>query len=186
MGQAKHGGVWLWHVRPKGDQSRNLPLAVHLAVPLAVLRAPLGALRQCLCLVRFHSLRGEDFSAFPYVSNEAFASSGSTLFICPFPCVSTGSRSAFALCCCLTAFGAKIVVPPLCSHCLRGEDIAFAMCVLWLRQWLRPCGSTAFAAKRARVSLTLRLICGYLLRSLLPFLKFLLWNITGRLNVQLI
>ena len=38
--------------------------------------------------------------------------------------------------------------------------------------------------KRAtRVSLTLRLICGYLLRSLLPFLTFLLWNITGRLNV---
>ena len=33
--------------------------------------------------------------------------------------------------------------------------------------------------KRARVSLTLRLICGYLLRSLLPFLTFLLWNITG-------
>ena len=40
--------------------------------------------------------------------------------------------------------------------------------------------------KRARVSLTLRLICGYLLRSLLPFLTFILWNITGRLNVQLI
>ena len=40
--------------------------------------------------------------------------------------------------------------------------------------------------KRARVPLTLRLICGYLLRSLLPFLTFILWNITGRLNVQLI
>ena len=39
--------------------------------------------------------------------------------------------------------------------------------------------------KRARVSLTLRLICGYLLRSLLPFLAFILWNITGCLNVQL-
>ena len=32
----------------------------------------------------------------------------------------------------------------------------------------------------ARVPLTLRLICGYFLRSLLPFLTFLLWNITGR------
>ena len=40
--------------------------------------------------------------------------------------------------------------------------------------------------KRARVSLTLRLICGYLLRSLLPFLTFILLNITGRLNVPLI
>ena len=40
--------------------------------------------------------------------------------------------------------------------------------------------------KRARVSLTLRLICGYVLRSLLPFLKFILWNITGRLNVELL
>ena len=34
--------------------------------------------------------------------------------------------------------------------------------------------------KRARVSLPLRLICGYFLRSLLSFLTFLLWNITGR------
>ena len=40
--------------------------------------------------------------------------------------------------------------------------------------------------KRARVSLTLRLICGYFLRSLLPFLTFILWNITGLLNIQLI
>ena len=36
------------------------------------------------------------------------------------------------------------------------------------------------------MSLTLRLICGYLLRSLLPFLTFILWNITGRLNVHII
>ena len=35
--------------------------------------------------------------------------------------------------------------------------------------------------KRARVSLTLRLICVYVLRSLLPFLTFISWNITGRL-----
>ena len=40
--------------------------------------------------------------------------------------------------------------------------------------------AAAIYNKRARVSLTLRLICGYFLRSLLPFLTFLLWNITGR------
>ena len=45
-----------------------------------------------------------------------------------------------------------------------------------LPQWHPQAAAVAW---RARVSLTLRLICGYLLRSLLPFLTFLLWNNGG-------
>ena len=72
---------------------------------------------------------------------------------------------------------------------LRYPSLHFGLWPPSVGHWLSPTRTSFFTIlknKRARVSLTLRLICGYLLRSLLTFLTFILLNITGRLNVQLI
>ena len=97
----------------------------------------------------------------------------------------------------MVSHGLQLQIPmdnPYCScklsilrpgAAIRGGRVAQGDGAVHHGQAACDAGGKGPVAKRARVSLTLRLMCGYFLRSLLPFLTFILWNINGRLNVCL-